>query len=271
MKKISVLLLAFLMLLSFSACSSKSSTSNTPPDYQLGDGVAFPAHQLGDGVAFPAGAGERRDPAIHLRSYSEYLDFLSQRNLPDEFVSYDQIKELGEFEEFVLGNYDWFYGKSEEELFEVYRYEVKDENNQRLTVSVYHNGADEKLEEVAKLYVESYFKRNNIPFRDTLVVPIESDDADLRMCKTVDNGIDDSHVTVYTRQIGNLTYYYHANGELDDIEYNNGGTHIRLRLSSSLNNYPTNEKQTEMSKLLNRSTAEKEIQRFTMKIQEQDR
>lgn len=221
MKKIWILVLCLVL---FSSCS-------TVPTEQTGDSTY--TEQLGNftqngGIVLP----ENMLSGISIFSYSEYCKFLKNTELPDSFVTYEQIKELGEFEGIVFLPKDTHVS----DTFNRYMYSLVDENGVELSLYVY---------------------QNEVILPDDASV-VSSDTSDLRNLKTPTSGI---------RQIGDIYYRYDLGGSLVSIMWITNQTKFSLSANDSgLGSYPTDKKETVVSKLLDRSTAEKEVQEIEKKI-----
>jgi hypothetical protein len=82
----------------------------------------------GGGVA-PEGVTVDR-PNITIESYSEYKKFIRSANIPEDFIYYEDIEVLGEFESFVCeiysGKYSEYYSLHDDNLGEFYLYIEKE-------------------------------------------------------------------------------------------------------------------------------------------------
>ena len=148
-------------------------------------------------------------------NYSLYLSFLNSNNVPKDFITYDQISDIGIFSHFVclsnadLGDYSH------------YVYFVKDNNDFNLSVYV------ERIEDI--ISTENVLMNEN---------PL-----DYRNISTEEKGV----------IIANGVKYVYVKGQLFsiDIQYGN----FKITLDGNLMDYPANGADTFMSRLLSPSTA----------------
>jgi hypothetical protein len=86
----------------------------------------------GGGVAPEGVTGDR--PNITIESYSEYKKFIRSANIPEDFIYYEDIEVLGEFESFVCeiynGKYSEFYSLYDDNAGEFYLYVRKESSEE---------------------------------------------------------------------------------------------------------------------------------------------
>ena len=160
-------------------------------------------------------------------NYSLYLSFLNSNNVPKDFITYDQISDIGIFSHFVclsnadLGDYSH------------YVYFVKDNNDFNLSVYV------ERIEDI--ISTENVLMNEN---------PL-----DYRNISTEEKGV----------IIANGVKYVYVKGQLFsiDIQYAN----LKITLDGNLMDYPTNGADTFMSRLLSPATAKAAAAELVASIQ----
>lgn len=106
----------------------EESSSNLEESLQSEESNNVPPEDSSDKTEEPEGAsgqGEIATPTFE--RYEEYLKFIdSVKNLPDDFITYDMLKDIGEFRSFVCGT-----------TFIGYGYNFTDENNVRILAKIY--------------------------------------------------------------------------------------------------------------------------------------
>ena len=138
----------------------------------------------------------------YIKNYEEYESFLESTQLPDNFVSYDAIKQIGDFVNFSI---DPIEPGSEIYKFDLYRYLLRDSSKMEMTVSI-GSVREETVYE---------FKPGNIE---------ESNFNDMRMSNS------DERV-VY--QIDGVSYYYEK-CELIAVLWENDGLFYQLFIKGEL-------------------------------------
>ncbi|MBE6655066.1 MAG: hypothetical protein E7608_06375 [Ruminococcaceae bacterium] len=159
-------------------------------------------------------------------NYSLYLSFLNSNNIPKDFITYDQISDIGIFSHFVclsnadLGDYSH------------YVYFVKDNNDFNLSVYV------ERIEDI--ISTENVLMNEN---------PL-----DYRNISTEEKGV----------IIANGVKYVYVKGQLFsiDIQYGN----FKITLDGNLMDYPTNGEDTFISRLLSPATAKAAAAEFVIAL-----
>jgi hypothetical protein len=162
--------------------------------------------------------------------YEEYLEYIaSVKNLPDDFITYDMPKNIGDFYAFVGGEGDTFKG---------YSYLLIAENNKWIFVKI------QKLPD----------RINSLPIVEPQTIN------DLRNATPTEGWSEYSH--------NNITYSY-FNGMLAGIEWAIGTKLVTLTVTGGTRNfvdYPLNG-ETFVSQLLSAQTATAAVQSFNQKVE----
>jgi hypothetical protein len=169
------------------------------------------------------------------KNYSEYLSFIDKKSndgiLPNNFISYEMIKDIGDFEMFETWYFPYYY-----------TYRVIDGNGMEIFIYV-----DPLSNEIS---TENIILSNN---SDNLrnVTPSNNEKR-----------------SVFT--INNVSYRYYASGKLYKIGWVVGGKQIELGIAKDykrLSDYPLDGETTFVSQLLSTQTAAAAVQSFNQKVE----
>ena len=153
-------------------------------------------------------------------TYDEYKEYMDTHSLPADFVRYESLSQIGEFYAFVnLDDYD------DIEHTEKYMYSFTDSNDFIVSISF------EKIDS-SKISTEEYIFLSEKP-------------VDYRKLSSYQKGI---------VNVDGMKYWY-INGELSSIELIYGDTEIIISGTGMLDDYPVNDEDTFMSRLLSPATA----------------
>ena len=169
-------------------------------------------------------------------NYDEYLDYIAQKKnnqeLPDDFISYDMIKEIGN-----LKNFSTTFFPSE------YKYIVIDKNGMEINVRVQSLSSEISTETIV-FSIENNSLRN--------VAPTNNDS------RSVFN-------------LNNVSYKYYSSGRLYKIVFVFGGKQMSLGIATNdgkrLADYPLDGETTFVSQLLSLQTADAAVEAFNQKVE----
>lgn len=173
------------------------------------------------------GSGEAR--FLSIQSYEEYLDFIASDEIPNDFITYEMISYMGEFESLTIRSY---YYLSD---FSAYHYNLVDDLGVEFSIDVRTDKAPEDI--VTKNYLMQ-------PPQD--IRNIES----TQVSYFSHNGMEFLYLQ------GRLTYIYWYHGQIK----------ITFSGRSSLSTYPTTQGSTFLSNLLNYSTSKATVDSFVQSI-----
>lgn len=175
------------------------------------------------------GYGEVETPTFSM--YEEYLEFIGNaKNLPDDFITYDMLKDLGTFKSFILSS----------SSFNYYIYNFIDENGVTIAATI------NPLKNESETY--------------PIVVPDNINN--LRKASYIGVSSRYSH--------NNVTYGYYFNGKLATIRWAMGTTLVILSTygaSNTFADYPLDGETTFVSQLLSTQTATAAIEVFNQKVE----
>ena len=173
-----------------------------------------------------------------LDSYDEYEKFCRNPDvvMPESFIKYEQIQQLGQFEQlYFLGN-DQSNG---DHLVDVYTYTLVDVNNRQFAISGFRNVQLRSSEKTAKITPQ-----------DMRSISDES-----------------REVRVFTQ--GNLSYYYnqsHNVGKLCVIHFEVKGVSYRLTADAGFAEFEPNPEGTFVERLLCLESAPAAVEEFEQMI-----
>lgn len=119
MKKVCILFIACLILVSFAGCANDNTDTGNKADVNLG----IPTYN----------------------DYVDYLAYVEKHNIYDDFVWYDDISTLAPFHSFIRMDLDNVYSGDDSIPISKYFYVLKDTNGDEYVFYVTHNGADGDL------------------------------------------------------------------------------------------------------------------------------
>lgn len=158
-------------------------------------------------------------PLLTISTLEDYNEFLSSENLPKNFITYDMLKDIGDFEYLIFLS-DGYNGD-----FTEYMYTVKDSTGYDISVYVEPS-------------IESDVLNSNTIIAETI------NRTDLRTIGSAESGI---------YMYNDLKYKY-VSGKLLSIAWDMDGLRYTLTGSSMLDNYP-DQNNTFMGLLLNGDTS----------------
>ena len=221
MKKISVMVCFLCMCLAFVCCNSGNVQASLSNESKRE--VQLTQNEKSEVTIIP------EYYTTNIDSKLEYNWFLLTNKVPDNFVKYKDIKQIGKFDDIVLGGRST--GCSSTFDYSRYHYCLIDESGAELT-----------------LYVDSNPEDDTVIEAETITAVNESDmrylEEDLRGHYTVDG----------------MTYAY-VSGKLLSIEWVSNGITYTLCGSMNLSDYP-DITSTFVSKLLNLETAAETLNDF---------
>lgn len=205
--------------------SSAPTINETENNNQVSNPTTIPAPSQG------SDSSEGEVPCLDANSYEEYLKIIKTVQLPEDFVSYSDISQLGVFKYFVFIS-DAFIGN-----YSNYMYTLIDENNFRFSV-----------------YVEPV--EDN---QDTSPLPLIYDVNTMDMRKLSTN--------IKGRYILNGIEYTYLDGNLYYISWENNGRIFTLG-GDSFGDYPVGTN-TFAEKLLNANNAEAVIASISVPVEKE--
>lgn len=223
MKKVLALIL-IMFVLPFTGCQTQTEPSENDSEYALQSDVAVSINENIEEEAYV------EEYQLSFYSYDEYVKFTQTADLPEYFVSFEDISEFGEFSGFVC------LSKSEHGDYSSLFYTFVDETGTESSMYVdYIPKGSLTNEETAK------------PILGTAIINA----SDMRT----------ANVTESSKYLYNgIEYSYYSSGKLHSITWCCGD--IEYKLHENLSKYPTTDKATAISKLLNLQTAADVMQSF---------
>lgn len=216
MKKMIVIIMLLCLCIGICACGSASDISEETQQNSEQNNQEI----TGD-VVMPSG-GER--PLLTFESIELYQKFLNQSRLPENFVRYEKISQLGSFVNLV------FLSDASAGDFSSYMYSLVDDSDYEIT-----------------LYVNSNMTADNESTNNIDISSINSND--MRQLSGASSG-------KYAQ--GELVYKY-VSGKLLSIAWNSEGISYKLCGSSMLSDYPSTSS-TVVGQLLNSNNASAALQ-----------
>lgn len=215
-----LMLIIVLLCLSLMVCAC-SNSNNIASDTTNQNNLITNHEQKGD-IVTPHG-GER--PLLTFESVGEYTDFINSKKLPENFVTYEKINQLGDFKNLI------FLSATGENDFSSYVYTLVDSTGYEIA-----------------LYIDNLVM-------DEIVVPTDTianiNANDMRTIPEKNNG------TFTTKGIS----YKYVAGELLSISWIDQGISFKVCGSSTLSDYPTTQS-TFVGKMLNTNVAVHAIEDF---------
>ncbi|MGM9636417.1 MAG: hypothetical protein ACI3YK_00360 [Eubacteriales bacterium] len=141
-------------------------------------------------------------PLLTLSTYDQYEKLVQSGSLPQSFVTYDQLENIGRFEGLV------FLSDVREDDYSQYMYSFVDDTNYIIYLYVYHT---ERASAITNEISSSFI-----------------DGSDMRTLSSADTGI---------YRYNNLVYYY-LSGELLSVHWESDGITYIFSGSSLLSDYP---------------------------------
>ena len=208
---------------------SSSNLEETLPPEESNNFLSEESSDKAEEIKVPSGQGEIATPTFE--TYEEYLEFIGNaKNLPDDFVTYDMLKEIGDFKYFICSSPN----------FNSYMYTFIDENN-----------------------VEIFARVSPLPNEiKTHPIVVPNNINNLRNVLPIGVSSRYSH--------NNITYGYYFNGELSSIRWAMETKLVTLSCSGQSNtlaDYPLDGETTFVSQLLSLQTADAAVEAFNQKVE----